>query len=180
MAHGARFLLNRQLSKAWLEWRAAWLEAKQALHTMRSSLGFLINRALSKCWLQWKEAWLEAKQALHTMHSSLGFLINRALSKCWLQWKEAWLEAKQALHTMRSSLGFDQSCLSKCWLQGGAGKRLGKTSNLRQGLSRLLNRDLSRAWCAWVDVVEVRVALLAAARVVFRWQQQAIAYTFQL
>ena len=45
--------MNRELSKAWLQWKGAWGETRAAVLAMRNSLHLLFNREVSRAWNSW-------------------------------------------------------------------------------------------------------------------------------
>ena len=152
MRNGIGFLLNRELSRAWMAWKEIAADVKAAKDAMRNGIGFLLNRELSRAFLTWSDLSEAMKAAKDAMRNGIGFLLNRELSKAFSSWVQTWEEMcderDAALDAMRRCVSHlrnrDLSRGFTTWEQ-----RVHELRLMRRSLSFIVQRQLTLGFATW-------------------------------
>ena len=153
MARALVHMSQRVLCAGWVSWQRTWRELRRALGLLRR----VLCGQIAKGW----RAWVEAARARRKLGQSVRQIANRTIAPAWNAWLARIPELKHAqLRMRRSLLRMQNSHLTRgwaTWLEM-AEERAERLRLIRNGLSKVLNRQAALAFSVW-RLVQLLAAL---------------------
>jgi hypothetical protein len=153
------WLSQRRLAKGWrtiFEHTASRAAAKEDLRARAAAN--MISRPMARCWRMWLSNASGGSTAKRLMLKGLKFMLHREMSRGWSAWTAARAERAEKLRLLRKGLSYMRHRKT-------AGALLRWMSNLtdgkevalaRRGLAHLRNRNLSKGFNSWCEMIMVR------------------------
>lgn len=173
MTKFVRRLANQRLAAGFETWRQAWEEQAVARHRISRVAQNLLNPGLSKAFYRWAEMAENRGSKRRLMRKFLQRHFQGGLSRAWTSWLEYVAPYRVLKRAAAALLHSGVFRAWNAWVDNcGLSRKQSRQREVAVGvLSRLANRELSRAWEAWRELVDARNAAWAVLdRVARRWR----------